>query len=132
MAVHTKSIKKGATKKAVWKAGPGKSARHVGAVIGKNDSLSPKIVTRSKIRSIGNSKGVILNNQLIGAAGLNPEADIIIQAGDGIITIAQVKLSAVNTDLNTWDKQFKEAIKKGARPDKDLFEGMANDFDKEW
>jgi antitoxin MazE len=87
----------------------------------------------SRIRAIGNSKGVILNNRLIETAGLNVEADIMIQANDGVITIIQMKAPGVNTDLSTWDKQFKAAIRKGARPEGDLFEGMANDFDsKEW
>ncbi len=90
----------------------------------------------SRIRAIGNSKGVILNNQLIETAGLNVEADVMIQANDGVITIIQMKapeVNEVNTDLSTWDKQFKAAIKRGARPEGDLFEGMANDFDsKEW
>jgi antitoxin component of MazEF toxin-antitoxin module len=87
----------------------------------------------SRIRAIGNSKGVILNNQLIESAGLNPDMDILIEAAEGIITIMQIKDAGVNTDITTWDKQFKNAIKKGAKPGGDLFEGMKNDFDeKEW
>ena len=90
----------------------------------------------SRIRAIGNSKGVILSNRLIETAGLNVGADIMIQANDGVITIIQLKapgVNEVNTDLSTWDKQFKAAIKKGAKPEGDLFGGMPNDFDaKEW
>jgi hypothetical protein len=87
----------------------------------------------SRIRAIGNSKGVILNNQLIESAGLSPEMDILIVAAEGKITIMQIKDTGVNTDISTWDKQFKNAIKKGAKPEGDLFEGMKNDFDeKEW
>jgi len=86
----------------------------------------------SRIRAIGNSKGVILNNQLIESAGLSPEMDILIVAAEGAITITQ-KDAGVNTDISTWDKQFKNAVKKGAKPEGDLFEGMKNDFDeKEW
>jgi antitoxin component of MazEF toxin-antitoxin module len=100
---------------------------------GELASLRPKVSARSRIRPIGNSKGIILSNQLIRAAGLNTEADVVIQAADGIIYILQLKVSDVNTDLSTWDKQFKSAIKKGAKPEGDFFEGMANDFDsKEW
>jgi antitoxin component of MazEF toxin-antitoxin module len=92
-----------------------------------------KVSARSRIRAIGNSKGVILSNQLIKAAGLNAEADIVIQASDGVIYILQVKAPDINTDLSTWDKQFKAAIKRGAKPENDLFEGMTNNFDlKEW
>jgi antitoxin component of MazEF toxin-antitoxin module len=95
--------------------------------------LMPKMQLRSRIRSIGNSKGVILNNQLIEAAGLNSEVDIMIHAADGIICIIQFKTSNVNTDLSTWDRQFRTAIKKGAKPEKDLFGNISNDFDlKEW
>lgn len=87
----------------------------------------------SRIRAIGNSRGVILNNQLIEAAGLKPEIDVVINAGKGVIYIVQVKEASVNSDLSSWDKQFKAAIKKGAKPEKDLFEGLNNDFDtKEW
>jgi hypothetical protein len=58
----------------------------------------------SKIRAIGNSRGVIY--------------------------IMEAKANDVNTDLATWDKQFKAAIKKGAKPEEDLFEGLSNEFDK--
>ena len=87
----------------------------------------------SRIRAIGNSKGVILNNRVMEAARLSAETDIVIHAAEGIITIMQVKGTGINTDLSTWDKQFKAAIKEGAIPEGDLFEGMENEFDeKEW
>src|SRR5688500_1788937 len=47
----------------------------------------PLATYTSRIRAIGNSKGVILNNNLIESAGLNPDLDIVIQAGDGVIII---------------------------------------------
>jgi antitoxin component of MazEF toxin-antitoxin module len=87
----------------------------------------------AKVRAIGNSKGVILNNHLLDTAGLTADMDILIQAFNGMITIRQVKKPAVNTDLSTWDKQFKAAIKAGDIPEGDLWEGMENEFDKsEW
>jgi antitoxin component of MazEF toxin-antitoxin module len=93
----------------------------------------PLVYYASRLRAIGNSQGVILNNQLLETAGLNAEADIMIEANEGVITIKQMKVPGVNTDLSTWDRQFKTAIKKGARPEGDFFKGMANDFDlKEW
>jgi len=103
----------------------------------KNTKISvpeePLASYTSRIRAIGNSKGVILNNQLIESAGLNQDIDILIMAADGIIAIIQIKDAGVNTDISTWDKQFKNAIKRGAKPEGDLFEGMKNDFDeKEW
>ena len=86
----------------------------------------------SRIRRVGNSSGVILTSQLIKTAGLNPEAEILINAHQGMITIMQVD-PEVNTDLNTWDKQFRTDIKKGNKPEGDFFETMGNQFDeKEW
>jgi antitoxin component of MazEF toxin-antitoxin module len=93
----------------------------------------PAAVYTSKIRAIGNSRGVILNSQLMETAGLIPDEDIVIRASDGLITIQRVEKPAVNTNLSTWDKQFKAAIKAGAKPEGDLFEGIENEFDaKEW
>jgi antitoxin component of MazEF toxin-antitoxin module len=84
----------------------------------------------NKIRAIGNSTGVILNNQPMEAAGIGSDADVVVQAKDGVVYIMEAK---ANTDLATWDKLFKAAIKKGATPEKDLFEGLNNEFDnKEW
>ena len=128
MSVTKKRIKSGATasKKRPIQITETKRKQMLGFV-------RPKASARSRIRPIGNSKGVILSNQLIEAAGLNADADIVIEAADGVIYILQVKASDVNRDLSTWDKQFRAAIKKGAKPEGDLFEGMANDFDlKEW
>jgi antitoxin component of MazEF toxin-antitoxin module len=93
----------------------------------------PGVAYTSKIRAIGNSKGVILNNQLIQTAGLTPDQDIVIHASDGVITIMQIKETAINTDLSSWDAQFKDAIKGGAKPEGDIFAGIENEFDsKEW
>jgi hypothetical protein len=48
--------------------------------------------------------------------------------------ITQLKASKdVNTDIPTWVQQFRKAVKKGGKPEKDLFEGMSNEFDEnEW
>ena len=99
----------------------------------KTLNTAPKAFITSRLRPIGNSRGLILNSKLIEAAGLNADADIMIEARDGIITIIQIKSPPANTDLSVWDKQFKAAIKKGMKPEGDLFEALANDFDlKEW
>ena len=87
----------------------------------------------SKIRAIGNSKGVILNNQVLEIAGLKADMDILVQALNGLITIKQAVKPTVNTDLSTWENQLNAAIKAGDIPVGDLFEGMENEFDKtEW
>ena len=89
---------------------------------------------RSKIRSVGNSRGVILSRTLLQRAGLADDADILVTVNDGQIIIIELKESnKVNTDLSSWERQFKRAIKNGAHPEKDLFEGISNAFDKnEW
>ena len=93
----------------------------------------PEISYSSRVRAIGNSKGVILNNQALEISGLSPDSDILVEAGKGFITIIPVKDNRINTDLSSWDKQFKSAIKVGMKPEADLFEGLGNDFDsKEW
>jgi antitoxin component of MazEF toxin-antitoxin module len=98
-----------------------------------SDITADYFSSSSKIRPIGNSKGVILNNQLIKAAGMSEDADIIIKAGNGVIIIMDTKFSSINEDLSTWDAQFKQAIKQGKKPEKDMFEGTGNEFDKtEW
>lgn len=87
----------------------------------------------AKVRAIGNSKGVILNNQVLDTAGLKADMDILIQAFNGMITIKQAEKPVVNKDLSTWDKQFKAAIKAGAKPEEAIFSEVENEFDKvEW
>jgi antitoxin component of MazEF toxin-antitoxin module len=99
-----------------------------------NNPLNEAVVEyTAKVRAIGNSKGVILNNQVLDTAGLKADMDILIQAFNGMITIKQAEKPAVNTDLSTWEKHLKAAIKAGNKPEGDFFEGMANEFDKsEW
>lgn len=86
----------------------------------------------SKIRPIGNSKGVILPNRVIEEAGISPDADLIIQVAEGLIIIAEAKSTgSVNTDLSSWDEQFKKVIKLGNKSEPDLWGGMQNSFDEE-
>ena len=98
-----------------------------------NSASEATIEYTTKVRAIGNSKGVILNNQVLDTAGLKADMDILIQAFNGMITIKEAKKPAVNTDRSTWEKQLKAAIKAGAIPEGDLWEGLENEFDKtEW
>lgn len=88
--------------------------------------------TSSKIRSIGNSKGVILSLQVIEEAGIPFDANVIIKVTDGEIIIKQDKsFQAINTDLSTWELQFKKAIKHGNKSEADLWGGIQNHFDEE-
>jgi hypothetical protein len=98
-----------------------------------NQMEEPVAVYSSRLRDIGNSKGLILNSKAIKIAGLDAGADILVQAGKGIITIIQENQGNLNTNLSTWDKQFKSMIRSGAGPEPDIFNGMKNDFDEnEW
>ncbi len=108
---------------------------------GKNNTiagLKKASITKSnnsistKIRKIGNSKGIILNNSMIKTLGVADDAEVIVIAEKGqiIIKAAKSKIS-INTDISTWEAQFKAAIKNGDQPEADLFNGLENNFDQE-
>jgi antitoxin component of MazEF toxin-antitoxin module len=87
---------------------------------------------RSTFRAVGNSKGIIIPSKLIEASGISGN-DLIIAAANGLIAIRELKQTDVNTDLSTWDKQFKSALMKGQEADSDVFPDLKNDFDaEEW
>jgi hypothetical protein len=49
-----------------------------------------------------------------------------------VIVIAESRETInINTDISTWDEQFKKAIKKGIKPETDVWDGMQNQFDEE-
>ena len=85
----------------------------------------------SKLRDIGNSKGVILNNRILEDAGITSEADLIIHASDGMIIIQARYTGSVNTNLATWDAEFKKSFKKDKLPEGDMWKGLENKFDQE-
>ena len=90
----------------------------------------PEAVYATRLRAIGNSRGVILNNEILSKAGLNTNDEIIVQAAKGAIIILGRKGKTV-ADLSDWDRGFREAKKTGSVPEKDLFRGMENKFDRE-
>src|SRR5688572_11804997 len=69
----------------------------------------------SRLRAIGNSQGVIINDRLLEAAGMSSGINVIVKAGKGIIYIIEMK-TPVSTELSAWEKQFKAAHKKGVKP----------------
>lgn len=94
---------------------------------------SPQVNYTTRIRTIGNSQGIILNSKIMDALNLQVDTEVVVSAADGVLTIYKLEQPQVNTDLSTWDKHFKAAIKKGAKPEGDLFEGVTNTFDEtEW
>ena len=87
---------------------------------------------KGRIRKIGNSKGILLSNSMLKELGIEEGAEVIVTTEQGLITIKPAENKRkINTDLSTWEAQFKAAIKSGDKPEKDLFEGMENKFDKE-
>lgn len=89
---------------------------------------------RTSIRKVGNSKGIILSGKILSELHLSEGSEVEVSLADGGIQIVPVQPKrTVNKDLSSWGNQFKAAIKAGDKPDKDLFDGLANDFDsKEW
>jgi len=85
---------------------------------------------RSVFRDIGNSKGVIISKKMMDIAGIQNN-NVVIEACRGEIRIRPIDEKRVNTDLSSWGKQFKDALKAGQEPDADLFNGMQNKFDEE-
>jgi hypothetical protein len=87
---------------------------------------------RTSFRAVGNSKGLIISSKLIEASGITGN-DLIIEAAKGIIAIRAFNTTDVNSDLSTWDNQFKAALQNGDTMEGDLFEGIKNEFDdEEW
>jgi antitoxin MazE len=93
-----------------------------------------QFTARTSIRKVGNSKGIILSGKMLSELHLVEGSEVEISLSDvGIQIIPVPQKKEVNRDLSTWGNQFKAAIKAGDQPDKDLFDGLTNDFDsKEW
>jgi antitoxin MazE len=80
---------------------------------------------RTKLRKIGNSKGITLSKSLLEQYNFEEEVEIVIQENGLLIMPVKAK------PREEWEKQFKSAIKKGQKPDKGLLENFSNKFDKE-
>ena len=82
---------------------------------------------KAKIIKIGNSKGIMLSNQLLQRYAFDKEVEIVPEK-EGIL----LKATKPPT-RNGWREQFEKAIEKGHTPDEELLEGFSNEFDKtEW
>ncbi len=105
---------------------PSKKTENLLTSSSKTNSVS------GRIRKIGNSKGILLSNKMIKELGISEDEKVIITAEKGRIIIKPAENKrTINTDLSTWEAQFKTAIKSGDKPEIDLFGGMENKFDKE-
>lgn len=80
---------------------------------------------RTKLRKIGNSKGITLSKSLLDQYQFEEEVEIVIQENGLLIMPVKAK------PREEWEKQFKAAANKAQKPEKSLLEGFANQFDKE-
>lgn len=96
------------------------------------------LIMRTTLRKVGNSRGVLLTKEIIDKLNIVDGQEIEVSLNDEsciVLKPTQLKKKKrpqLNLDLSTWEAQFKSAIKKGEIPEKDVFEGMSNKFDKSW
>lgn len=83
---------------------------------------------QTQLRKIGNSLGVILKKELLEEAGLTGEVEVSATKNSIVITSSRRR---PNFNKSTWDKQFKDAIKKNG-PEKSIWpDHMSEEGDKE-
>ncbi|MEI7960565.1 MAG: AbrB/MazE/SpoVT family DNA-binding domain-containing protein [Chitinophagaceae bacterium] len=94
----------------------------------------------ARVRKIGNSQGVLLSKEVLQKLKIvqGQEIEFIVKEDQTIllkpVTPPTKPLkNKLNLSLSTWDHQFANAIKNNDTPEKDIFEGMNNQFDdNEW
>ena len=75
------------------------------------------------IRCIGNSQGILIPRNILQACGIEEQVEMAL-VGQTIV-LRRVK----KQPREGWEEQFQKAKTGGDKPDSDLFEGIANDFD---
>lgn len=80
---------------------------------------------RTKLRKIGNSKGITLSKSLLEQYQFEEEVEIVAQENGLLLMPVKAK------PREEWEKHFKSAIKKGQQPDKALLNDFSGQFDKE-
>jgi len=80
---------------------------------------------RTRLRKIGNSKGITLSKSLLEQYQFEEEVEIVIQENGLLLMPVKAK------PREEWEKQFKAAIKNDQKPDKAMLESFTNQFDKE-
>lgn len=82
---------------------------------------------KTRLKKIGNSKGITLSKTLLEQYQFEDEVEIVAQENGLLIMPARAR------SREKWDEQFKSAKKAGHKPDAALLEGFSNSFDKkEW
>ena len=80
---------------------------------------------RTKLRKIGNSKGITLSKSLLEQYQFEEEVEIVTQENGLLIMPVKAK------PREEWETQFKTAIRQGHKPDNALLEVFPNQFDKD-
>lgn len=81
----------------------------------------------TRLKKIGNSKGITLSKTLLEQYQFEDEVEVIPLENGLLIMPLKVK------PREQWEEQFKKATKEGHIPDKVLLDGFTNSFDKnEW
>ena len=82
---------------------------------------------KTRLRKIGNSKGITLSKTLLEQYQFEDEVEIVAQENGLLIMPAKAR------PREKWDEQFKAAKKAGHKPDNAMLERFPNSFDKkEW
>ncbi|HWR33272.1 MAG TPA: AbrB/MazE/SpoVT family DNA-binding domain-containing protein [Chitinophagaceae bacterium] len=82
---------------------------------------------RTRLKKIGNSKGITFSKSLLEQYQLEDEVEIIPQP-DGLLI-----MPAKASSREQWDEQFKSAKKTNQQPGAALLGSFSNSFDKkEW
>ncbi len=79
---------------------------------------------KTKLKKIGNSKGITLSKTLLEQYQFEDEVEIVAQENGLLIMPAKAK------SRDKWDEQFKAAKKAGFKQDQAMLEGFPNSFDK--
>ena len=77
-----------------------------------------------ELRKIGNSAGIIIPKKILDSCHIKDEVEL--KVVNEILIVKSVK----SRPREGWDVAFKMAIKKHGT-DKDMFEGIENEFDNE-
>lgn len=88
----------------------------------------------TNLQKIGNSYGVIIGKKFLELAGIKDAKQVNIELVNGSIVIKPLDVrKIINRDVNTWGKQFREAIKKGQKPEGSVWnDGLSENADREW
>lgn len=87
---------------------------------------------QSNLKKIGNSFGIILSKKLLDRAGITYTVKINVEAKGNSIVISSVsKRRPVNSDISTWRKQIKAAIKQGQKPEKNIWQNGLTELEQE-